>query len=73
MILWLPKTPYALTPLNFLAPVDRLSFAMMSVLISMLLTLRGLARSRVALHLEVLALRHQLQVLLRSRQRRCIS
>jgi hypothetical protein len=42
----------------------------MSVLISMLLTLRGLARSRVALHLEVLALRHQLQVLQRSRSRR---
>jgi len=29
---------------------------MMSVLISMLLTLRGLARSRVALHLKVLAM-----------------
>jgi putative transposase len=42
----------------------------MSVLISMLLTLRSLARSRVALHLEVLALRHQLQVLQRSRRQR---
>jgi hypothetical protein len=41
----------------------------MSVLISTLLTLRGLATSRVALHLEVLALRHQLQVLQRSRPR----
>jgi putative transposase len=43
---------------------------MMSVLISLLLTLRGLARTRAALHLEVLALRHQLQVLQRSRPRR---
>ena len=42
----------------------------MAVLISMLVTLRGLAMSRVALHLEVLALRHQLQVLQRSRPRR---
>lgn len=36
---------------------------MMSVLRSLLLTLRGLARSHAALHLEVLALRHQLQVI----------
>src|SRR6476660_6018301 len=43
---------------------------MMSVLISLLGTLRGFVRSRAALHLEVLALRHQLQVLQRSRQRR---
>jgi putative transposase len=42
----------------------------MSALISLLLTLGGLARSRAALHLEVLALRHQLQVLQRSRPRR---
>src|SRR3954454_17786034 len=35
-----------------------------------LLTLRGVVRSRAALHLEVLALRHQLQVLERSRPRR---
>jgi len=35
----------------------------MSVLISLLLTLRTSARSRAALQLEVLALRHQLQVL----------
>src|SRR5262245_52660789 len=42
----------------------------MSVLISMLLTLGGVARSRVALHVEVLALHHQLQVLQRSRPRR---
>src|SRR5256885_6935502 len=42
----------------------------MSVLLSFLLTLRTGARSRAALQLEVLALRHQLQVLHRSRHRR---
>jgi len=42
----------------------------MSVLLSFLLTLRTWARSRAALQLEVLALRHQLQVLHRSRHRR---
>jgi putative transposase len=43
---------------------------MMSVLISFLATLRGLARSRAALHVELLAVRHQLLVLQRSRPRR---
>src|SRR6266436_5624587 len=43
---------------------------MTSVLISLLLTLRGLVRSRGALHLEVLGLRHQIQVLQRSGPRR---
>jgi putative transposase len=43
---------------------------MTSVLVSLLQTVRGLARSRAALHLEVLALRHQLQVIQRSRPRR---
>ena len=43
---------------------------MTSLLISFLETLRGAARSRAALHLEVLALRHQLQVVQRSRPRR---
>ena len=42
----------------------------MSVLLSFLLTLRASARSRVALELEILALRHQLQVLQRTRPRR---
>jgi putative transposase len=41
-----------------------------SVLISVLAMLRGVVRSRAVLHLEVLALRHQLQVLQRSRPRR---
>ena len=43
---------------------------MISVLVSLPQTLRGLAQSRAALHLEVLALRHQLQVLQRTRPRR---
>ena len=42
----------------------------MTVFLSLLLTLRRCARSRAALQLEVLALRHQLQVLTRSRRRR---
>jgi putative transposase len=43
---------------------------MNSVFLSFLRTLRGLAQSRAALHLEMLALRHQLQVFERSRPRR---
>src|SRR4030088_2259463 len=43
---------------------------MTSVLLSVVLTPRTWARSRAALQLEVLALRHQLQVLQRSRPRR---
>src|ERR1700730_9746040 len=43
---------------------------MTSVLHSLLLTLRTLARSRAALHLEILALRHQLDVLQRTRPSR---
>src|SRR5882672_10953793 len=43
---------------------------MTSVLMSVLAMLRGVVRSRAALHLEILALRHQLQVLQRSRPRR---
>jgi hypothetical protein len=43
---------------------------MISVLLSFLLTLRATARSRLALQLEILALRHQLQVLQRTRPRR---
>jgi len=42
----------------------------MSVLISVLAGFQGLIRSRAALHLEILALRHQLQVLQRSRPAR---
>jgi hypothetical protein len=43
---------------------------MKSVLVSFLLTLRTAAHSRAELQLEVLALRHQLQVLQRTRPRR---
>jgi hypothetical protein len=43
---------------------------MVSVLRSLLLTLRTLARSPATLHLEILALRHQLEVLQRTRQHR---
>jgi putative transposase len=43
---------------------------MRSVLISAFLTFRGLIRSRIALHLELLALHHQLQVLQRSQPHR---
>ena len=43
---------------------------MIAVLIALVLTLQGVARSRSALHLEVLALRHQLLVLQRSRPQR---
>jgi hypothetical protein len=43
---------------------------MVSVVHSLLLTLRTLARSRAALHLEILALRHQLEVLERTRPHR---
>src|SRR5262245_27824805 len=42
----------------------------MSVLMSVLAMLRGVVRSRAAVHLEVLALRHQLQVLQRCQPRR---
>ena len=43
---------------------------MTSVLMSVLAMLGGVVRSRAALQLEVIALRHQLQVLQRSRPRR---
>src|SRR4030088_2317074 len=42
----------------------------MSVLVSLLLAVRSAVRSRAALQIEVLALRHQLQVLERSRPQR---
>jgi hypothetical protein len=43
---------------------------MRSVIISFLVTLRASLRTRVALQLEILALRHQLQVLARTRPHR---
>ena len=43
---------------------------MRSVIVSLLGTLRASLRDRAALQLEILALRHQLQVLERTRPRR---
>src|SRR5229473_4423341 len=53
-----------------LRPTMGTLLAMISLLVSFLLTLRTWARPRAALQLEVLALRHQLQVLERTRPRR---
>jgi putative transposase len=53
-----------------LRPTMRTLLSVMSVLISLLLTLRTSARSRAALQLELLAVRHQLQILQRTRPRR---
>ena len=44
----------------------------MSVFLALLLTLRKCARARAVLPLEVPALRHQLQVLQRTRPRRVV-
>jgi hypothetical protein len=63
------KSPFTF-PLLMLPPTIDTLLAMMSVLLSLLLTLRTWAQSRAALQLEVLALRHQLQVLQRTRLRR---
>jgi len=43
---------------------------MMPILVSLLLTLRGCFLTRAALHIELLALRHQIHALERSRPRR---
>jgi len=63
------KTSYILALLNLSLRTDRLTCDA-AVLIPVFAVLRGVMRSRVALHLEVLALRHQRQVLERSRPRR---
>jgi putative transposase len=60
------KSPFLLLALMLRASADTL-LGDMSVLVSLLLTLPGWARSRGALQLEVLALRHRLQVLQRAR------
>ena len=44
----------------------------MPIVVSAVLSLRSLVRSRAELHLEILALRHQLQVLERSADRACV-
>jgi putative transposase len=68
-MVWLPKIPNVLPSMMFERSLDTLRFVI-SVLVSLVLTARSCLRSRVALHLEVLALRHELQVLNRSRPRR---
>src|SRR5688572_816417 len=48
--------------------------SVMPIIVSVLVAARSLVRSRAALHLEILALRHQLQVLERShRPRVCLT
>ena len=51
--LCLPRTPYLLTTLNFSYGDRSALIVTMSVLISVLATLKGLLRSRTALNLEV--------------------
>jgi putative transposase len=59
-----------LIPLILHATKIYASRTIMSVFLALLLTLRSWTRSRAVLQLEVLALRHQLQVLQRTRSRR---
>jgi len=65
----LPRTLFSLSILMLSGSANRLP-KMWSVVISLLLTLRTAVQNRVALHLEILALRHQLQVVNRSRPQR---
>jgi putative transposase len=67
--LCLLKIRFSLLPLMLYPTADTLS-PMISILVSVLLTIKSLVRSRAALQLEVLALCHQLHVLNRSRPRR---
>jgi hypothetical protein len=67
--LCLPETPYALCRLRLRAFSDSLQ-AMSSVVVSLLHSLRFTVRSRGSLHLEIIALRHQLAVVHRSRRPR---
>jgi hypothetical protein len=60
------KSPFLLRQLMLRPTMDTL-LADDVGLLSVLLTLRTWAHSRAALHLEILALRHQLQVLQRTR------
>jgi hypothetical protein len=55
--LWLPATPFALRRLRLPA------ISIVSVVVSLLHSLRFVARSRASLDLEIIALRHQLVVL----------
>jgi len=68
--LCLLKSWYLLTRLILQRPRHTLTEPLMSVFLALLLTLRSCARSHAVLQLEVLALRHQVQVLQRTRPRR---
>jgi hypothetical protein len=62
--------PVRTDSLGFWVPSNGLP-AVMPIIVSVLRSIRSLVRSRAALHLEVLALRHQLLVLERSSDRAC--
>jgi hypothetical protein len=67
--LWLPKRPEALRRLRLLALSARLDYVA-SVVVSLLHSLQFMIRSRASLPLEIIALRHQLAVVHRSRRTR---
>jgi hypothetical protein len=56
--LWLLKMPYLLRPLMFGLPWMR-CVPMISLLVSLILSVRSYLRSRAALQLELLALSHR--------------
>ena len=66
--LWLPRTSYMLRRLRLRAFSDSLQLC--AVVLSLLHSLRFVVRSRASLHLEIIALRHQLAVVHRSRRPR---
>jgi hypothetical protein len=66
-MLWLPRTSNVLRRLRLRALSDSLQFCRLSAM-SLLYSLWFMVRSPVALHLEILARRHQLAVATRSRR-----
>jgi putative transposase len=69
VVLWLPETLYALATIE-VAGHSEWAQLIVSVVASLLHSLQFLIRSRAVLHLEILALRHQLAVATRSRRPR---
>src|SRR5919106_4748332 len=63
------RKPVRADSLRFSSPSNSLQ-SVMPIVVSVLGAVRSLVRSRAALHLEILALRHQLLVLERSRRPR---
>ena len=63
------KNPEGADLLRFVSKSHSLR-SVMPIVVSVLCSMRSLVRARAALHLEVLALRHQLLVLERSQRRR---